>query len=251
MPMAVALKPLSALKKGFTGRTTLAIPMQSRPWPRFVAQADVPVKLSVRFGGHQRGGQRGGKYPRNKSPEKVPGRRRRAIDTDRYLVSGHTRLAHVIGTTWIQAMCGSQGLARRFHELVTANPHQVYTYDKQEIIDTLKARADSGGMVVINQDIYLRDPIGAQVCPILSFLPQPGAKRVSSGPTASGACACIQNSTMPPETLSPIGGLSPNWPAKWVFDGFDWSKLQRSCRRSLTLQPWWAQSVSHDQSRRP
>ena len=120
-----------------------------------------------RLGGHQRGGQRGGRYPRNKSPEKVPGRRRRAIDTDRYLMSGHTRMAHVIGTTWIQSMCGSQGLQKRFHELVTTNPHQVRTYDKQEIIDTLKARADSGGMVVINQDIYLRDPIGAQFADIV------------------------------------------------------------------------------------
>ncbi len=69
-----------------------------------------------RAGGHQRGGSAlVGKYPRNKSPIKLPGRRRRGeSDTDTYLIAGHTRLAHVIGTTWIQSMCGSQVLARRF-----------------------------------------------------------------------------------------------------------------------------------------
>ncbi len=120
-----------------------------------------------RFGGHQRGGVKGGSLPRNKSPEKVAGRRRRAIDTDRYLYSGHTRLAHVIGTTWIQSMSGSAGLREKFHQLTRANPHQVNSYDKQAIIETLKKRADSGGTVVINQDIYLRDPIGKEFADII------------------------------------------------------------------------------------
>lgn len=74
-------------------------------------------RMIGRFGGHQRGGVWGGKLPRNKSPEKLPGRRRRPLDVDRWLISGHTRLAHVIGTTWIQAMTGSQGLYRKFREL--------------------------------------------------------------------------------------------------------------------------------------
>lgn len=126
-----------------------------------------PGQVVGRAGGHQRGGQRGGKYPRNKSPMKVPGRRRRALDTDTWTMAGHTRFAHVIGTTWIQSMCGSQQLAKRFHELVKLNPHQVRSYDKNEIIATLKKRADSGGMVVINQDIYLVDPIGAQFADIV------------------------------------------------------------------------------------
>ena len=119
-----------------------------------------PGQVIGRGGGHQRGGVKGGKYPRNKSPMKLPGRRRRALDTDTYTMAGHTKLAHVIGTTWIQSMCGSQQLGKRFEELTVQNPNQVMSYDKQEIIETLKARADSGGMVVVNQDIYLVDPIG-------------------------------------------------------------------------------------------
>ncbi len=126
-----------------------------------------PGQVVGRFGGHQRGGQGGGSYPRNKSPEKVPGRRRRALDTDRWLYSGHTRLAHVIGTTWLQSMCGSSQLQSKFDELVTMNPHQVRSYSKKDIIETLKKRADSGGMVVWDQDIYLRSPIGAKFADIV------------------------------------------------------------------------------------
>ncbi|MEE8270902.1 MAG: arsenate reductase (azurin) large subunit, partial [Alphaproteobacteria bacterium] len=180
-----------------------------------------PGQVIARAGGHQRGGLRGGRYPRNKSPEKLPGRRRRALDTDRYLVSGHTRLAHVIGTTWIQSMCGSQGLARRFDELVVQNPHQVRSFDQQEIIDTLKARADSGGMVVFDQDIYLVDPIGHRYADIVfpaatwgeeTFTRANGERRIR-----------LYN-----KFYDPPGAARPDW---WIiaqlarrmgFDGFDW-----------------------------
>ncbi|WP_070971761.1 molybdopterin-dependent oxidoreductase [Vibrio sonorensis] len=176
-----------------------------------------------RFGGHQRGGQAGGKLPRNKSPEKVPGRRRRSIDTDRYLYSGHTRLAHVIGTTWIQAMCGSQGLQKKFWELTTANPHQVYSYDKQEIIDTLKLRADSGGMVVINQDIYLRDPIGAKFADIVfpaatwgevDFMRANGERRLRLYQKFSDA----------PGQAKPDWWIIAQLARRFGFDGFDWDE---------------------------
>ncbi|MCK5522781.1 MAG: arsenate reductase (azurin) large subunit [Thiomargarita sp.] len=180
-----------------------------------------PGQVVGRFGGHQRGGQRGGGLPRNKSPEKVPGRRRRALDTDRWLVSGHTRMAHVIGTTWIQAMCGSQGLQEAFQELVVKNPNQVRTHDKQEIIDTLKARADSGGMVVIDQDIYLRNPIGSQFADIIfpaatwgeeDFMRANGERRLR----------------LYQKFYDAPGDAKPDW---WIiaqlgkrmgFDGFDW-----------------------------
>ncbi len=126
-----------------------------------------PGQMIGRAGGHQRGGVSGGKYPRNKSPVKLPGRRRRALDTDTWLLSGHTRMAHVIGTTWIQSMCASQELSARFHELTRGNPHQIRSMKRDEIVKTLKARVDSGGMVVMNQDIYLVDPIGNQFADIV------------------------------------------------------------------------------------
>jgi len=126
-----------------------------------------PGQVIGRAGGHQRGGVKGGGYPRNKSPMKVPGRRRRALDTDTWLLAGHTRMAHVIGTTWIQSMCGSEKLAAKFEELTRGNPHQIRSIKKEKIVEALKARVDSGGMVVVNQDIYLVDPIGNQFADII------------------------------------------------------------------------------------
>ena len=180
-----------------------------------------PGQMIGRFGGHQRGGQSGGGFPRNKSPEKVPGRRRRALDTDRWLVSGHTRLAHVIGTTWIQAMSGSQGLQNKFHELVKVNPNQVRTYDKQEIIDTLKARADSGGMVVINQDIYPRAPITTEFADIVfpaatwgeeDFIRANGERRLR----------LYQKFYDAPGDAKPDWWIISQLAKKMGFDGFDW-----------------------------
>ena len=180
-----------------------------------------PGQMIGRAGGHQRGGVRGGKYPRNMSPEKLPGRRRRSLDTDRYFISGHTRLAHVIGTTWLQAMSGSHQLRDRFEKLVHDNPHQVMSTDSKHVIETLKQRADAGGTVVINQDIYLVDPIGARYADLIlpaatwgeaPFMRANGERRLR----------------IYDKFYDPPGEAKPDW---WIiagiakrmgFDGFDW-----------------------------
>jgi arsenite oxidase large subunit len=181
-----------------------------------------PGQMIGRAGGHQRGGLRGGKYPRNKSPEKLPGRRRRAMDTDRYLMSGHTRLAHVIGNTWIQSMCGSQSLSAKFEELTVQNPHQIRSFDKQEIIETLKKRADSGGMVVFDQDIYLVDPIGARFADIIfpaagwgedTFTRANGERRIRLYPKFYDA----------PGEAKPDWWIIAQLSKKMGFEGFDWN----------------------------
>ena len=121
-----------------------------------------PGRVATRLGGHQRGGVGGGPYPGIKSPYKVPGRRRHRMDLDRWFEAGHVRFAHVIGTTWIQAMAGASALEDAFQRYTRRNPHQVRSADKQAIIDTLIKRVDSGGTVVVDQDIYLVDPIATQ-----------------------------------------------------------------------------------------
>ncbi len=126
-----------------------------------------PGQAITRLGGHQRGGVNGGPYPTMKSPYKVPGRRRHRMDLDRWLEAGHVRFAYVVGTTWIQAMAGSAALEDAFKRYTKMNQYQVRSSDKQEIIDTLKKRVDAGGMVVANQEIYLRDPIGSQYADIV------------------------------------------------------------------------------------
>ncbi len=194
-----------------------------------------PGQMIGRAGGHQRGGLRGGGYPRNKSPEKLPGRRRRALDTDRYLMSGHTRLAHVIGTTWVQAMCGSQSLQAKFDELTTRNPHQVQSFDKADIIDTLKRRVDSGGMVVWNQDIYLVDPIGARYADIV--FPASGWGE-DTFTRANGE----RRLRLYPKFYDAPGDAKPDWwiiarlAQKMGFEGFDWKNsnevLEEGARHS-------------------
>ncbi len=190
-----------------------------------------PGQVVGRFGGHQRGGTGGGKYPRNKSPEKVPGRRRRALDTDRWLYSGNTRFAHVIGTTWIQSMTGSQGLFNKFRELVTLNPHQVRSFDKQEIIDTLKQRTDSGGTVVINQDIYLRDPIGARFADVVfpaatwgeeDFIRANGERRLR----------LYQKFYDAPGDAKPDWWIIAQMAKRMGYDGFDWKNSNEVAEES-------------------
>ena len=180
-----------------------------------------PGQVIGRAGGHQRGGLHGGSYPRNLSPEKLPGRRRRALDTDRYLQAGHTRLAHVIGTTWLQAMCGTQSMQARFEELTTHNPHQVQSADLGEIVDTLKRRVDSGGMVVWNQDIYLVDPIGARYADIVfpaagwgedTFTRANGERRIRLYPKFADA----------PGEAKPDWWIIAGLARRMGFEGFDW-----------------------------
>ncbi len=84
-----------------------------------------PGQVIGRLGGHQRGMMKAASYPRDKSPEKLPGRRKIELDLDRWVEDGHVRFAWVIGTTWTGAMAASQELAQRFRDQTVDNPHQV------------------------------------------------------------------------------------------------------------------------------
>ena len=126
-----------------------------------------PGQMISRLGGHQRGGSSGGSFPRSKSPEKFAGRRRKVLDVDKWVEAGHVRLAYVVGTTWTTGMAASQALERRIRELTTENPHQIPSTDKDAAVAALKKRMESGGMVVVDQDIYLRRPIGTGIADLV------------------------------------------------------------------------------------
>ena len=119
-----------------------------------------PGRMISRLWGHQRGWMGAAPYPRSASPNRLSGRRRQEIDLDRWVESGNLRLAWVIGTTWTQAMAASNEFADRFIELTRDNPNQVTSADVDQASEALIRRADSGGMVVVDQDIYFRSPIG-------------------------------------------------------------------------------------------
>ena len=121
-----------------------------------------PGRMLSRLGGHQRGWYGAASYPRILSPQKFPGRRKQEIDLDRWVEAGRLRFAYVVGTTWIQAMAASQELAESFRRMTRGSAHQIAQATKEDAVQALKARVDSGGMVVVHQDIYLREPIGSE-----------------------------------------------------------------------------------------
>ncbi len=180
-----------------------------------------PGRVLSRLGGHQRGWIGAASYPRDKSPHKLPGRRRQEIDLDRWLEAGNIRYAWVIGTTWIQAMGASDEFHRRFVELTCGNPHQVQSSNVQDAIDTLIRRADSGGMVVVDQDIYLRNPIGEE----LADLVLPAA---TWGESDFSRCNGERRLRLYSGFYDPPGDAKPDW---WIiaqfgkkmgYEGYDW-----------------------------
>ena len=192
-----------------------------------------PGRIMTRLGGHQRGGVSGGPYPGIKSPYKVQGRRRHRLDLDRWLIDGHVRFAYVVGTTWVQAMAGTTALENKFRELVKLNPNQVQTLDKQGIIDTLKKRVDSGGTVVVNQDIYLQNPVGSQYADIVLPAATWGEDNFTRANSERRVRLYSKFYDAPGEAL-PDWKIVSMWAKKMGFEGYDWKDsndvFEESCR---------------------
>ncbi|MBQ37167.1 MAG: arsenite oxidase large subunit, partial [Gemmatimonadaceae bacterium] len=88
-----------------------------------------PGQMISRMGGHQRGGMTAGGYPRNWSPEKFAGRRRKGLDLDRWVEAGKVRFAWVVGTTWVNAMTGTTALFDKLSGQTVESEHQVRSTD--------------------------------------------------------------------------------------------------------------------------
>ncbi|MFY9314655.1 MAG: arsenate reductase (azurin) large subunit [Burkholderiales bacterium] len=123
-----------------------------------------PGQVMSRVGGHQRGMMSGAAYPLAKSPTVYhdvrpgdPGGGKIPLNVDEMAFKGNTRLTWVIGTTWVTAMASGQSHRDRIAALTRNHPAQVTSLDKDEAIAELKKRADSGGMVLIQQDVYAND----------------------------------------------------------------------------------------------
>ncbi|MCH7908417.1 MAG: arsenate reductase (azurin) large subunit, partial [Candidatus Hydrogenedentes bacterium] len=126
-----------------------------------------PGQVISRLGGHQRGWYAAAGYPRIFSPEKQAGRRKKEIDLDRWVEGGHLRFAYVIGTTWCQAMAASHELMSSFRRMTRENPHQITEASRDAAVTVLKRRVNEGGMVIVHQDIYLREPIASEFADIV------------------------------------------------------------------------------------
>ncbi len=180
-----------------------------------------PGRMIARMGGHQRGFIEGAEYPRDKSPEKLPGRRKIELDLDRWVEDGHVRFAWVIGTTWTGAMAASQELAQRFREQTVLNEHQIISLDKDAIIDTLIKRVDSGGMVVVHSDIYPVIPMGTEFADVVLPAAQWGEHE-------GARCNGERRLRYYAKIYDAPGEAKPDWWAvsrfaqKMGYDGFAW-----------------------------
>ena len=126
-----------------------------------------PGRMVSRLGGHQRGWMGAAPYPREKSPERLPGRRKLELDLDRWVEKGEVRFLWVIGTTWTGAMTASQELARTVRKLTVESKHQPTGDKKDDIIAALVKRVDAGGMVLVDSDLYPVNPLNTELADIV------------------------------------------------------------------------------------
>ena len=181
-----------------------------------------PGQAIGRLGGHQRGMMGAASYPRGDSPEKLPGRRKIELDLDRWVEDGHLRFAWVIGTTWTGAMAASQEFEKRFRELTAENPNQVDRAELQAAIDAPDPRVDSGGMVVVNSDIYPVIPMGTEFADIVLPAAQWGEHE-------GARCNGERRLRYYAKLMDPPGQAKPDWWAvsqfaqKMGYEGFDWA----------------------------
>jgi len=127
-----------------------------------------PGRVISRGGGHQRGMMRAAPYPTDASPDTLQGRPA-GLNLDQWVIEGNLRLAWAIGCTWAGGgTAGAIPLFIRMRQLTRETGPQLDEsiafpagpdggLDVEAVIDALTARADAGGMVMIQQDIYPQD----------------------------------------------------------------------------------------------
>ncbi len=180
-----------------------------------------PGRMISRGGGHQRGMMSAGGGSGWLSPEKYPGRRKKSLNLDRWMIDGKLKFAWVFGTTWFPAMMASQELADAAYRMSRGNPHQITNLDRKAIFETLKKRVDSGGMVFVNSDIYPVEPRNSQIADIV--LPA-----ATWGEEDFTRCNSERRLRLYAKFYDPPGEAKPDWWAvakfgqKMGFPGYDW-----------------------------
>lgn len=180
-----------------------------------------PGRVIGRGGGHQRGWMGAGGGKGWLSPEKAPGRRKRPLNVDRWVMDGHVRFMWTIGCTWFPAMLASQELVTRVNELTRGNSHQPRSVDHDHLIQTYIDRVESGGMVLVDSDIYPVDPLNTQMADIV--LPAAGWGEVDFA-----RCNSERRLRLYSAFADPPGDAKPDWWAiaqfakKMGFQGYDW-----------------------------
>ncbi len=182
-----------------------------------------PGQVISRGGGHQRGGMGAGPGKGFLSPEKHPGRRKKPLNVDRWVMDGKVRFMWTMGCTWFPAMLASQELASRVADLTMRNANHPRSVDRDHLVDVFKARVDSGGMVLVNSDIYPVEPLNTQYADIV--LPAAGWGEVDFA-----RCNAERRLRLYAKFNDAPGEAKPDWWAigqfaqKMGFKGFDWEE---------------------------
>ena len=186
-----------------------------------------PGQMQSRAGGHQRGMISGAGYPKEKSPDSYKGNTIE-LNVDKWVLGGNVRFMYVIGTTWLAAMGASQHLAETVKRLTRETGTQLTrdvafsngSVDVEKVKDLLKAKADAGGMVLIQQEIYANSltDFADVVLPAAAWAEEDFARMQGE-----------RRLRIYSKIMEPPGEARPDW---WIaaqigkrmgFDGFDWA----------------------------
>ncbi|HJO07847.1 MAG TPA: arsenate reductase (azurin) large subunit [Chloroflexota bacterium] len=115
-----------------------------------------PGQIMGRAGGHQRGTIKGASYPLAKSPDEYQGNKIE-LHLDRWAAEGNLRFAWVVGSTWPNAMAASQHIREILWKQTRTIGPDVTGHTVDGAFDALKAKIDAGGLVFVQQEIYLND----------------------------------------------------------------------------------------------
>ncbi|MET4129735.1 arsenate reductase (azurin) large subunit [Roseovarius sp. MBR-6] len=182
-----------------------------------------PGQVISRGGGHQRGGMGAGPGKGWLSPEKHPGRRKKPLNVDRWVMDGKVRFMWTMGITWFPAMLASQELASRVADLTMRNPNQPRSVDRDHLIEVFKARVDSGGMMLVDSNIYPVEPLNTQYADIV--LPAAGWGEVDFA-----RCNAERRLRLYAKFNDAPGEAKPDWWAigqfaqKMGLKGFEWTE---------------------------
>ncbi len=185
-----------------------------------------PGQVISRGGGHQRGMLKAASYPKEKSPDTLQGRPA-ALDLDRWVRDGNLRFAWAIGCTWAGGgTAGASVLYERIRELVTDGPaltrDVAFSGDRLDVdavVDRLRARADAGGMVLVQQDLYpqgLTD-VADIVLPAASWGEAPFARMQGERRLRAYAQLCDA-----PGQARPDWQIVADIASRMGYAGFDW-----------------------------
>ncbi len=181
-----------------------------------------PGQVVSRGGGHQRGMVNAGGASGWLSPEKYPGRRKKDLNLDRWLIDGQVRFAWVFGTSWIGAMTASAELQAAISKASSGSPHQPARAELASIVAAWKQRVDSGGMVLVDSDIYPVEPLGTRFADVL--LPA-----ATWGEADFTRCNSERRLRLYAAFNDPPGQAKPDWWAvqqfarKMGFSGYQWN----------------------------